>query len=385
MSEIKTRQVTAQKDKRSGFYILRWRNRFGQRREQRTEIPATQKNYKRALVAAQDKQRELVTGKGFELVPWLEFQIRYEREYLDELGGAHQRKWKAAVKRVDEFLNPVFVNDLDSRRLSQLGVLLKSATYGKGENEKPVSQGTIDGYFRSILGALSWAAEMQIIQSVPVFRVSKQKSRKARVGKRSKGRAITGEEHERMKEAAREVRKDAGDAETWIKILDHLYLSGLRLEEQMALSWDWSDPFAVSIDCKYPRYVIEGDAQKSGKSELLPIAPDYVELLRKTPMVQREGKVLRWSFATSTTTRIISKIGKTANVKVNSQGKMASAHDYRRTFGTRWASKLAPADLQRLMRHASINTTMDYYVNLPSDELGARLWATVEPETETAK
>ena len=55
--------------------------------------------------------------------------------------------------------------------------------------------------------------------------------------------------------------------------------------------------------------------------------------------------------------------------------KYASAHDLRRSFGSRWAPKVKPATLQRLMRHASIETTMAYYVDLDADDLAAELWA----------
>ena len=34
-----------------------------------------------------------------------------------------------------------------------------------------------------------------------------------------------------------------------------------------------------------------------------------------------------------------------------------------------------PAVLKRLMRHASINTTMAYYVDLDADEVAGDLWA----------
>jgi hypothetical protein len=51
-----------------------------------------------------------------------------------------------------------------------------------------------------------------------------------------------------------------------------------------------------------------------------------------------------------------------------------SAHDFRRSFGTRWARRVMPAVLQRLMRHESIETTMTYYVDLDADELAEELW-----------
>ena len=54
--------------------------------------------------------------------------------------------------------------------------------------------------------------------------------------------------------------------------------------------------------------------------------------------------------------------------------KFASAHDLRRSFGTRWARQLMPAQLMVLMRHEDINTTMKYYVDLPASELAEELW-----------
>ena len=45
--------------------------------------------------------------------------------------------------------------------------------------------------------------------------------------------------------------------------------------------------------------------------------------------------------------RIISEIGKRAGVVVRkAEGKFASAHDLRRSFGTRWAPRVKPATLQ---------------------------------------
>jgi hypothetical protein len=47
----------------------------------------------------------------------------------------------------------------------------------------------------------------------------------------------------------------------------------------------------------------------------------------------------------------------------------------RRSFGTRWAKRVMPAVLQRLMRHKSINTTMKDYVGIEADDVAAELWA----------
>jgi len=54
--------------------------------------------------------------------------------------------------------------------------------------------------------------------------------------------------------------------------------------------------------------------------------------------------------------------------------KFASAHDLRRAFGVRWSRKFRPNVLKQLMRHASIQTTMDFYANEDADAVAAEIW-----------
>jgi len=100
-------------------------------------------------------------------------------------------------------------------------------------------------------------------------------------------------------------------------------------------------------------------------------------VLKVTPPEGQVGKVfaIAEGFGLDRVSRVISKIGEKANVVVNKeQKKFASAHDLRRAFGTRWASRVTPAVLQQLMRHASIETTLKFYVEQNADALGAELW-----------
>ena len=80
--------------------------------------------------------------------------------------------------------------------------------------------------------------------------------------------------------------------------------------------------------------------------------------------------------------RIVSRIGKQAGVVIDrARDQFATAHDFRRSFGTRWSKKVRPATLQKLMRHADIKTTMDYYVDQEADEIAEDLWQQYSPET----
>jgi hypothetical protein len=59
------------------------------------------------------------------------------------------------------------------------------------------------------------------------------------------------------------------------------------------------------------------------------------------------------------------------------QGKIkyASAHDFRRAFGDRWALRVMPPVLMQLMRHESIDTTMRFYVGRSVEATTEDLWA----------
>jgi integrase len=112
------------------------------------------------------------------------------------------------------------------------------------------------------------------------------------------------------------------------------------------------------------------------------MTPDFAQLLLQTPEAERVGPVFNLCdqrhgrrLEPHRVGEIVVKIGKKAGVVVNkADGKFASAHDLRRAFGTRWARRVMPAVLRRLMRHSSIGTTMAYYVDLDSADVADQLW-----------
>ena len=201
-----------------------------------------------------------------------------------------------------------------------------------------------------------------------------------------KGRPITTEEFERMLEATDAVA-GARAAESWSHLLRGLWWTGLRLGEAMALRWDHK-PGGVSVRMDGRKSVLLFDvgSQKSGRVEQVPLAPEAVQLLEISqrsrgfvfeperldvkggPMARHIKKI----------SKIISAIGAKAGVVVDHEsGKTASAHDLRRAFADRWSKRVMPAQLMALMRHASIDTTMTYYVGLEASEAASGLWDAV--------
>jgi len=167
-----------------------------------------------------------------------------------------------------------------------------------------------------------------------------------------------------------------------------LWWSGLRLGEAVNLSWDEGSLVSVCMDGKYPALRILAEGQKSGREEMLPLVPEFCEFLEAIPEAGRRGRVFRPMARNGSNTpmgedwvgKVISRIGEVAKVKVaegtrkgKPRTKFASAHDLRRTFATRWVPKVMPATLQKLMRHKSIQTTLDYYTEVQSEAVGDEL------------
>lgn len=150
----------------------------------------------------------------------------------------------------------------------------------------------------------------------------------------------------------------------------------MRLAEAMKCSWT-DQPVQVHLETQpYPPMVFMAEGHKSREDDAIPLPPDLAVWLRKTPLEERVGLVAPVTLETvSRMSELISEIGEAAAIIVNDDGKHASAHDFRRSFGTRWAAKVRPVTLQRIMRHSSIETTLRYYVGLSSADAGADLWA----------
>jgi integrase len=239
---------------------------------------------------------------------------------------------------------------------------------------------TIATHLRHLRAALGWGVSVGLLPAVPELHMP----RRSRGPTLMRGRPITLVEFEKMLESVVEIRPR--DMEPWRHHLNGLWLSGLRLDESLILAWNGDGPFVVDLAGRHPRFRIYAEAEKGRRDRLLPMTPDFAEYLLKTAEAERTGHVFKLlgkhsgrQMTSARAGRVISDIGKHAEVLVNSsEGKYGSAHDLRRSFGTRWAARVKPATLQLLMRHRSIETTMKYYVDQDSDDVADERWATHE-------
>ena len=351
--------------------------------------------------------RDLVTGR----MSWQQFRLRYEDEVVGSLADRTAKKISTVLNAVEKALPKVakgYVSDLTSEAVSRFQAELRD-----GER----SENTIAGYLAHLRAALSWAADQGVIFSVPKIR-KPRRVKKGGGGHKGKGRPITEEEFQRLLEkipaalakwrelkrvAARMTSRRKGKAEhktktdltpvevspaavaSWEHYLRGLWLSGLRLTESLEVYWNRPDRLCIDLTGRRPRLAIPAELEKGNRDRLLPITPDFAEFLLATDPADRRGPVFRPLMPSGNRAnsdragRMVCLLGELAGVKVHTHPKtgkvkFASAHDLRRSFGTRWARRVPTAVLMRLMRHESIQTTNAYYVDLNADEIAEDLY-----------
>jgi len=359
----------------------------GRRKFRSSKVERTGRKRERdaAERAAADWERELRDGTYLPptRVSWADFRDRYEQEVLPGLAEKTGAMVGTVFNAVERILAPAKLVELTAERLSYFQAELRA---GKR------SEATIRSYTAHLKSALRWAVDIGLLKSVPKV----QRLQRARGGKLMKGRPITAEEFDRMLDKVSAVVGDVA-APLWAFYLRGLFLSGLRLAESLELYWDRDDKLCVDLTGKRPMLRILAALEKGNQNRLLPLAPEFAELLLSVPIADRKGRVFQLAdragkpreFTAEWVGRVVSEIGERAGVKVNTDPrsgkvKYASAHDLRRSFGERWAARLMPQQLMELMRHESIETTMRFYVGRNAQTTADLLWAAHEREAKSA-
>lgn len=319
-------------------------------------------------------------------ITWEQFRERYEREKGLSLSPRTRETIATAFNLVEEILSPTKLSLLTEERISHFAAAMR---------EKGHTEATVKGRLAYLKAALRWAEKMKLIHRAPAIEIPGRKA------DRSKGRPITGEEFDRMISAVDKVIENEAERPAWRRYLRGLWFSGLRAGEAVGLSWDDEAKIRVDLSGRRPMLQIPADQEKGRKDRILPITPDFAELLEATPEAERVGRVFRlWAKDGRTwleedkVSKTVSAIGEKAGVIVKpalkgerpgdpdrKPAKFASSHDLRRSFGERWAQRVLPQVLQELMRHENIETTLRYYVGQNAERTADAIWAAAEKVT----
>ena len=378
---VKKLRVTLYRRKGQRIYQMQYRDPVTRKKVRRSTDCSKEREAERAAARWEHELSEGLPA-DLTLIPWAEFRRRYEDEVCSSLAIGTDHKIASVFNVLERAMKPKLLTDVDADMLSQYAAWMRN--HGRKES-------TIKGHLAHIMAALGWARDHNLIAKVPKVKMPKR----ARKSKVMKGRPITTEEFERMLDKvpagvlSQPVREERSAAivESWRFYLRGMWASGLRLTESMELHW--SDPSklrVVDLSKSHPMLLIPGELEKGNEDRILPMPPEFAELLRAVPASQRGGYVFNplaqrdcytgrlTAFHVGT---LVTKFGEKAAVVVDRSGgrvKYASAHNLRRSFGARWAPLVMPATLRELMRHESIETTMRYYVGANAKSTAAALW-----------
>lgn len=358
------------------YLILQWIDPTTGKRRSKSSGCVKRRDAERAA-GELEKQLNSTIPKGDGSLPWDAFVDLFHAKHLAGLDDSSQSRSLSVLSVFQQVMNPTHVGAVTTAVLSEYAERLRQPSVSelRQGNRQQRAESTIATHFGVLRTALRWADAEGHLSGVPKFpRVSRA------LLNRSKGRPLATEEFVRMLQATKSV-VGAEVARDWRWSLRGLWLSGLRLGEAIELSWDRTFALWVELDAgPYPLLGISAEYEKGRQDRLLPLTPDFASWLLRTPTQQRHGPVFRFTkrrhadvLRLDHVSKVIQQIGRASGVRVANK-KFASAHDLRRSFGLRWAHKVMPAQLQQLMRHADISTTMTYYATFNAQTFAADLW-----------
>jgi len=353
--------VTVFKPKGRTNYVCQWLDLTTGKKKTRS----TGTNIKRdAERFAARLERDIEEGKFIsERISWADFRERFE---VVGLNNKNRRQTTineliTTMNMVERFISPDRPSAITTAVVSEFAMKLKI--------EKKLRNLTIKKHLSGLRTILNWAKTQGYIKIMPTFEMPKCTG--------MKGRAITAEEFDRMLDKVPDVVR-IEEVEQYRLFMRGLWLSGLRISEAAQLSWECYDAVHVDLTGRRPMIDFSGEGQKNGKDQVIPISPDFMELLQTIPAEKRVGKVFGFEYTSLHLSKQISSIGKASKIVTVSDGERtvyASAHDFRRSFGKRWARRIPAHELQLVMRHADIKTTMTFYVQREAESASDSMWA----------
>jgi integrase len=272
---------------------------------------------------------------------WEKFRELFEAEYFPSCREDTRKVFTTVFNHFERLCHPTSLRSISARTISQF----KAAIHKQpGRLDKAGwSPWTVKVRLQFLRTALNWAVEQKLIPECPHFD-------SVRVPK-TKPRPVPAEPVEKLLAKADEQLR---------AFLLCGWLAGLRRKEALLLEWEETDS-APWVDLARRRIWLPAGFVKGVEDQWVPLDPQLVEVLSALPRHGR--KVFRFDnylgepLTLSGVSLMITKLAKSAGVKLNMK-------TLRKAFGSRYAGKVPAQVLQKLMRHANITTTMDFYANI---------------------
>jgi integrase len=185
--------------------------------------------------------------------------------------------------------------------------------------------------------------------------------------KRKDSKFITTIKDEHMKLILEYLKKNNTEL---YRFINFLRLTGFRLNEGLQLEWN---------QIKWKENVISLTTFKdNNRNDIFPLEIERGELKRfLLSFKQENGKMFKLN------REYILKPFQKCIVAINKEQKEKNKkwidiprytiHEIRKSFGSKYASKLKPISLMKLMRHSNIETTLRYYIQLDVVDIAKEL------------
>jgi integrase len=288
-------------------------------------------------------QYELRQGKYQEpsTLTWKAVRERYEAEQLPGCRPRTRELMRTVLDHFESICNPRKLQGINERMISLFASGLRQR---KGRSTAHMAPYTVKVYLAFLHGVLSWAVEQKVLHECPKFPSIKVTKKKPQ--------PVPAESFESLLAKAPDQQMRAFLLCGW--------LAGLRLNEAFELERESTD-HAPWVDFDRKRIWLPGAFTKGTEDAWLPLDGALAEALLLLPR-QPGRKVFRFQ----------AKDGRLIGFRAVSQRVCALARragvrltmkSLRKGFGCYYANRVSAHVLQKLMRHANIRTTLEYYAN----------------------
>jgi integrase len=322
--------------------MLQWTDPFTNQRKSKsaeTTIPAV------AEMKRTELEYELNHGlhKEASRMSWERFRELFEAEFVSGRRENTRENYTAMLDIFERLCSPQTIRGVNERTISSFVAKLRKEP-GRYKGEEGMRASTIKVRLQFLHTALSWAVEQKFLPAVPKFPTVKVPKKDPQ--------PVALELFERMLDKAPDENMRVYLLSGW--------LAGLRLSEAFLLEWEETDK-APYLDFARDRIILPAEYVKGARDQWLPLDPQLRAALEALP--RRGRRVFRFTdkhgkpLLVNSVSRLIVRLAARAGVKLTMKA-------LRRGFGCRYAGKVPAQVLQRLMRHANIKTTMDFYANI---------------------
>jgi integrase len=313
--------------------------------EKRKSKSAGTANPKDAEQARADLEYELNNGRYQEAsrMTWEEFRAKFTEEYLGGRRPDTRRNYAATFDLFERLCGPARLRTITERTVSAFVAAMRKEP-GRRTGSDGMMESTIKVRLQFLHTALAWAQEQKMIPTCPAFPSVRTPKRKPQ--------PVPAESFERLLAKAPDDQLRAYLLCGW--------LAGLRLAEALALEWEETEK-APWVDLGRGRIVLPAAMVKAVEDQWVPLDAELRAALERLP--RRGRKVFhfpserREELTVNGVSQLVKALARKAGLKMTMKS-------LRRGFGCYYAARVPAQALQKLMRHASIKTTMDYYVNV---------------------